>query len=201
MEFHRFYPLDMLKCVHIPFRPTLSIRCSSSLCVRCIGAVTGISLSCCLSWERADSCALLSSESRVWEFTRWQRQMTAERKQPAGRTPPYLTLPRLDHPFRKPSTITLSFLLTLSFTLLLSQFQTAVLALLFCMNLSPYKILKDRMGKRGGTSYANKRSKCRLQVNAKALYYITFSYTTFILLPFAAWLHIMTVGRNPYKIK
>ncbi len=134
-----------------------------SVCVCCFGAVTGISLSCCLSWERADSCALLSSESRVWEFTRWQRQMTAERMQPAGRTPPYLTPPRLDHPFRKPSAITL-FSCSLSLSLYYSHnFKLLYWHCGFAYIYCPIKYRNTELEEMGGTSYANKHSKYKLQ--------------------------------------
>lgn len=59
--------------------------------------------------ERGQTAVLCWAQSRVWGFTCWQRQMTAERKQPAGRTPPYLTA---DHPFRTPPLASLSQLLT-----------------------------------------------------------------------------------------
>ncbi len=117
MEFCRLFPSKYEICVQIPFKPTRGIRCCSSFECMCVLFWSGDGhLAVLLSVrERADSCALLSSESRVWDFTRWQRQMTAERMQPAGRTPPYLTPPRLDHPFRKPSAITLfSYSLSLS---------------------------------------------------------------------------------------
>lgn len=95
-------PPKCSKCVEILFKPTPCIRCSSSLCVCAVSERWLASRCPAACHERGQTAVLCWAQSRVWEFTRWQRQMTAERKQPAGRTPPYLTLPRLDHPFRNP---------------------------------------------------------------------------------------------------